>query len=101
MIGFRSDFNFKAFTCVAINAHHPVAFAWSTGMTVVLYLNFAWFREQLCLIVCPYGRLQSALTDEDTMVIGYDVGRGEPRGKLKKKQTEEDRAASKMQAPPI
>ncbi|MBO6939026.1 MAG: cytochrome c oxidase accessory protein CcoG [Deltaproteobacteria bacterium] len=70
-------------------ADHPVAFAWSMGMTLVLYLNFAWFREQLCLIVCPYGRLQSALTDEDTMVIGYDVGRGEPRGKIKKQQTGE------------
>ncbi len=72
-------------------ANHPVAFAWSMGMTLVLYLNFAWFREQLCLIVCPYGRLQSALTDEDTMVIGYDVGRGEPRGKLKKKAEDEER----------
>jgi len=72
-------------------ADHPVAFAWSTGMTLILYFNFAWFREQLCLIICPYGRLQSALTDEDTMVIGYDVGRGEPRGKLKKKGPVEDK----------
>ncbi|MAQ15304.1 MAG: cytochrome c oxidase accessory protein CcoG [Sandaracinus sp.] len=70
-------------------AAHPVAFAWSMAMTLVLYFNFAWFREQLCLIICPYGRLQSALTDEDTMVIGYDVGRGEPRGKKRKAATEE------------
>lgn len=47
-----------------------------------LYFNFAWFREQLCIVICPYGRLQSALTDEHTLVIGYDGRRGEPRGRL-------------------
>jgi cytochrome c oxidase accessory protein FixG len=64
---------------------HPEAFGWAASLTSILYLNFFWFREQLCLIVCPYGRLQSVLTDGDTLVIGYDVGRGEPRGKLSKK----------------
>ncbi|MBI2497044.1 MAG: 4Fe-4S binding protein [Opitutae bacterium] len=48
----------------------------------ILYFNFAWFREQLCIVICPYGRLQSALTDDHTLVIGYDGRRGEPRGKL-------------------
>ncbi len=48
----------------------------------ILYFNFAWFREQLCIVICPYGRLQSVLTDDHTMVIGYDGKRGEPRGKL-------------------
>ncbi|MET0385905.1 MAG: cytochrome c oxidase accessory protein CcoG [Polyangiales bacterium] len=62
-------------------AEHPEAFAWMAALTGVLYVNFAWFREQLCLIVCPYGRLQSVLTDQDTLVIGYDNKRGEPRGK--------------------
>lgn len=62
-------------------AVHPQAFAWAMGITGILYFNFAWFREQLCLIVCPYGRLQSVLTDDDTLVIGYDRKRGEPRGK--------------------
>ncbi|MEM7448685.1 MAG: cytochrome c oxidase accessory protein CcoG [Myxococcota bacterium] len=60
-------------------AKHPEAFAWMAGFGLVLYLNFGWFREQLCLIVCPYGRLQSALTDSHTLTIGYDVRRGEPR----------------------
>ncbi len=64
-------------------AEHPTAFAWVVVMTALLYGNFAWFREQLCLIVCPYGRLQSILTDDDTMVVGYDALRGEPRGKGK------------------
>jgi cytochrome c oxidase accessory protein FixG len=62
-------------------AEHPEAFAWAATLTGILYFNFAWFREQLCLIVCPYGRLQSVLTDRDTVVIGYDAKRGEPRGK--------------------
>ena len=50
-------------------------------LTAVLYFCFAWFREQFCIILCPYGRIQSALTDDDTMIIGYDTARGEPRGK--------------------
>lgn len=65
-------------------AEHPEAFAWAFGVTALLYGNFAWFREQMCLIICPYGRLQSALSDADTSLIGYDVKRGEPRGKLAK-----------------
>jgi cytochrome c oxidase accessory protein FixG len=64
-------------------AEHPEAFAWAFGMTAVMYGNFGWFREQMCLIICPYGRLQSVLTDNDTLVIGYDQRRGEPRGKAK------------------
>ncbi|MEM7437612.1 MAG: cytochrome c oxidase accessory protein CcoG, partial [Myxococcota bacterium] len=62
-------------------AEHPTAFAWVMIMSAVLYFNFSWFREQLCLIICPYGRLQSTMTDRDTVVIGYDAQRGEPRGK--------------------
>lgn len=62
-------------------AKHPTAFTWVVVMSGILWFNFAWFREQLCLIICPYGRLQSAMTDRDTMVIGYDFNRGEPRGK--------------------
>lgn len=62
-------------------AQHLTAFGWVIGITGVLYFNFAWFREQTCTIVCPYGRLQSVMTDLDTIVIGYDEIRGEPRGK--------------------
>ncbi len=50
-------------------------------LTGALYFCFSWFREQFCIILCPYGRIQSALTDDDTIVIGYDEKRGEPRGK--------------------
>ncbi len=64
-------------------AQHPVAFGWAIGVAVLLYGNFAWFREQMCMIVCPYGRLQSVLTDDNSLVVGYDRLRGEPRGKVK------------------
>ncbi len=62
-------------------AAHPEAFGWAAGLTAIFYGNFAKFREQTCVGVCPYGRLQSVLVDQDTMVVGYDVPRGEPRGK--------------------
>ncbi len=52
-----------------------------TAITVGLYVNFAWFREQVCVVLCPYGRLQSVLTDPHSLLVGYDEGRGEPRGK--------------------
>lgn len=60
---------------------HWAAFLWGTIWTGVLYFNYAWFREQTCLIICPYGRAQSALVDRNTVVIGYDERRGEPRSK--------------------
>jgi cytochrome c oxidase accessory protein FixG len=62
---------------------HPEAFAWAASITLILYGNFAWFREQVCVVVCPYGRLQAVLVDKDSLVIGYDERRGEPRGKAK------------------
>ena len=62
---------------------HPEAFGWMLGVTAVMYGNFAFFREQLCVVVCPYGRLQSVLLDDDSLVVGYDEKRGEPRGKAK------------------
>ena len=61
---------------------HWAAFLFVFIAAGVLYFNFAWFREQLCIVICPYGRLQSALSDDHTMTIGYDARRGEPRGRL-------------------
>ncbi len=63
---------------------HWGAFVFVFIASAVIYFNFAWFREQLCLVICPYGRLQSALIDDDSIVIGYDEKRGEPRGPAKK-----------------
>ena len=61
--------------------HHAKAFGVVVFLTAALYGSFSWFREQFCVILCPYGRLQSALTDDNSIVIGYDKKRGEPRGK--------------------
>lgn len=47
----------------------------------ILYFDFSWFREQFCIILCPYGRIQSTLIDDHSLIIGYDEKRGEPRGK--------------------
>ncbi len=60
---------------------HATSFGVVMFLTGTLYFCFAHFREQFCILMCPYGRLQSALTDDDTMIIGYDAKRGEPRGK--------------------
>lgn len=60
---------------------HWGAFAFMAVSTAILYFNFAWFREQMCIVICPYGRIQSALIDDHSLVIGYDAGRGEPRGR--------------------
>lgn len=65
---------------------HPSMENWP-GLVMVLifsgffYANFAFFREQACIMVCPYARLQSVIPDENTSLISYDVGRGEKRGK--------------------
>ncbi len=52
----------------------------------VFYGVFAHFREQVCLVVCPYGRLQSVLLDQNSIVVAYDYVRGEPRQHYKKNE---------------
>jgi cytochrome c oxidase accessory protein FixG len=54
-----------------------ISFLFVLISTSILYFNFAWFREQFCIIMCPYGRLQSALFDSNTMIVGYDKARGD------------------------
>ena len=49
------------------------------------YGNAGWMREQVCIYMCPYARFQSAMFDNDTLVISYDEKRGEPRGSRKRK----------------
>lgn len=48
-------------------------------ITAVLLFDFGWFREQFCIIMCPYGRFQSVLMDDDSLTVSYDPRRGEPR----------------------
>jgi cytochrome c oxidase accessory protein FixG len=53
-----------------------------TLFSVVFFLVFARFREQACVLACPYGRVMSSIIDRHTITVTYDIGRGEPRGKL-------------------
>lgn len=53
--------------------------------SAVFYGVFAFFREQVCTLVCPYGRLQGVMLDQNSIVVHYDFKRGEPRGKISKK----------------
>ena len=57
-----------------------LAYSFVLVFTALWYLDFTWFREQFCNFLCPYARFQSALTDDETLLIGYDPARGEPRG---------------------
>ena len=60
---------------------HPVAFLVMAGTALAIFIDFTWFREQTCLIACPYGRIQTALFDRDSLIVIYDPDRGEPRSK--------------------
>ncbi len=61
--------------------------------TAVFYFVFAWFREQVCIIACPYGRLQGVLLDNKSIVVAYDHKRGEAENGRKKFRKNEDRDA--------
>jgi cytochrome c oxidase accessory protein FixG len=51
--------------------------------TLLVFFDFAYFREQMCTVACPYARLQSVLLDRHSLIVGYDRPRGEPRAKGK------------------
>ncbi|MDP1803102.1 MAG: cytochrome c oxidase accessory protein CcoG [Bacteroidota bacterium] len=55
--------------------------------TGVYFFIYSWFREQVCIIVCPYGRMQGVLLDKNSIVVAYDYLRGENRHKFKKNET--------------
>lgn len=64
---------------------HPFPFFLTLGQMGIVLFQFGWFREQFCTILCPYARFQSALMDGNSLGVGYDPLRGEPRGKLRSK----------------
>lgn len=72
---------------------HPTPFLVMVVVTGLMLFDFGYFREQTCLVACPYGRLQSALLDRQSLIVGYDRGRGEPRGKAKRGKAAEAPAA--------
>lgn len=62
--------------------------------TGVFYFIFVWFREQVCIIACPYGRLQGVLLDNKSINVAYDFVRGEKEEGRAKFNKQENRAAS-------
>ncbi|MEM6935986.1 MAG: cytochrome c oxidase accessory protein CcoG [Pseudomonadota bacterium] len=64
---------------------HPWAWFWFLFYGFATYGNAGFLREQVCKYMCPYARFQSAMFDNDTLIIAYDESRGEPRGGRKKK----------------
>lgn len=72
-------------------SEHPLKFITMIFFTMTFYFVFAWLREQVCTLVCPYGRLQGVLIDKQTINVYYDFRRGEGRSKWR---NNEDRKAA-------
>ena len=70
---------------------HSFGFFCLLMFTLLFYAIFARFREQACTFICPYGRFQSVMLDENSLVVAYDHVRGEERGKKKKSESWEER----------
>ncbi len=70
-------------------SEHVVGFSIIVIFSSVFYGVYTFFREQVCTVVCPYGRLQSVLLDRNSMIVAYDHHRGEPRGKFSKQEQSE------------
>ncbi|MBZ5859511.1 cytochrome c oxidase accessory protein CcoG [Flavihumibacter profundi] len=67
-------------------SEHFVGFLSLCVFSGVFYGVYAFFREQVCTVVCPYGRLQGVLLDQNSLIVAYDYKRGEPRGKVSQKE---------------
>jgi cytochrome c oxidase accessory protein FixG len=68
----------QAFTMMTTSpSEHPQAFFWVVFMVGLVLFDFGWFREQFCLIACPYGRFQSVMMDEGSLFLAYDKARGD------------------------
>ena len=75
---------------------HISGLAFMAIFTLIFYGIFARFREQACTFICPYGRLQSTLLDENTIVVAYDYKRGEHRGRYRRSETIQQRSAKQL-----
>jgi cytochrome c oxidase accessory protein FixG len=75
---------------------HISGLAFMAVFTLIFYGIFARFREQACTFICPYGRLQSTLLDENTIVVAYDYKRGEHRGRYRRSETIQQRSAKQL-----
>lgn len=68
---------------------HLGGFIALAGFTTVFFFVYLWLREQVCTVICPYGRMQGVLLDKDSIIVAYDYKRGEKRSKFKKNETRE------------
>ncbi|MDD4974902.1 MAG: cytochrome c oxidase accessory protein CcoG [Bacteriovorax sp.] len=79
---------------LAMSLHNPLEnfglFTAVMTLTAIFLFDFGWFREQFCIIACPYGRMQSVMMDENSLVVAYDPIRGEPRRGLVPREQEGD-----------
>ncbi len=73
---------------------HLTGFVSIVIFTIIFYFVFSWFREQVCVIACPYGRLQSVLLDTKSIVVAYDYKRGEKEAGRAKFRKNEDRTST-------
>ncbi|MFG0316371.1 MAG: cytochrome c oxidase accessory protein CcoG [Planctomycetota bacterium JB042] len=67
---------------------HPGAFLVVAAVTLLMLADFGLMREQVCTLMCPYGRFQSVLLDRSSLIISYDEKRGEPRGPIRRGATD-------------
>ncbi len=72
---------------------HRFSFTVMLCTAALIYFDFGYFREQTCIVACPYGRIQAVLQDKRSLIVGYDEVRGEPRGARKKSMSDEQKAA--------
>jgi cytochrome c oxidase accessory protein FixG len=69
----------------------PVAYGFIALFTAGTYVLAGFMREQACFWLCPYARIQGVMIDQTTIVPTYDYHRGEPRGRIKKGESDEER----------
>ena len=67
---------------------HPGPFLVMAFTTGAMMFDFCFFREQTCIVACPYGRFQSVMLDRDSLIVSYDTKRGEPRGKGRREKSD-------------
>lgn len=75
-------------------SQHLGGFIAMLAFSGVFFFVFSYLREQVCVAICPYGRLQGVLLDRNSIVIAYDHVRGEPRGKIRKTSKAENDGAT-------
>lgn len=72
-----------------LNLESGWAWFWIAFITAATYFNAGWLREKVCIYMCPYARFQSVMFNENTMIVGYDKKRGDPRGSRSRNSSQE------------